>query len=169
MGIKFLFIFFFLMSSNKVVEIGLIRKLYAESVMKKEKAEQLIGILTPMQGTPLMTGYLGAANMVMAKHVLNPIKKISYFRTGREYLENSIKKSPDDTELRFLRHAIQVSAPSFLGYDADKVADRRLLMNRLRSGSIKDKQLQRSVVQFLLLQDNTAEEKLMLNRIYKNH
>ena len=169
MGIKFLFILFFLISSNREIELGLIRKLYAESVGRKEKAEQLIGILTRMPGTPLTTGYLGAVNMVMAKHALNPVKKLSYFRAGREYLETSIKKSPDDTELRFLRLAIQISAPSFLGYDNAKVADRRLLMNRLRSGSIKDKQLQRSVVQFLLLQDGTAEEKLMLNRIYKNH
>ena len=169
MGFKILLVFVLLMTSNTGAEISVIRKLYTESVDKKEKAEELIELLTAMPKTPLVNGYLGAANMVMAKHALNPVKKLNYFRTGREYLDNSIRNSPDDTELRFLRHAIQVSAPSFLGYNAQKGADRRLLINRLRSGNVKDKQLRLSVVQFLLLQENTTEEKEMLNRIYKNH
>lgn len=149
-------------------DISLIRKLYTESVGEKEKAEQLIGLLSAMQQTPLTRGYLGAANMVMAKHVLNPVKKLSYFRTGREYLDGSIKKSPEDAELRFLRHAIQVSAPSFLGYNQEKAADRRLLISRLRAGSMQDKQLRLSVVKFLLVQQNTTEEQQLLDRIYKN-
>jgi hypothetical protein len=169
MGMKVLLLVVLLMAGNTTTDISAIRRLYTESVGRKEKAEELLGLLTAMPKTPLKMGYLGAANMVMAKHALNPVKKLSYFRTGREYLDNSIKKSPEDTELRFLRHAIQVSAPSFLGYNAEKGADRRLLMSRLQAGSVKDKQLRLSVVQFLLLQENTAEERQMLNRIYKNH
>ena len=142
--------------------------MYTQSVEHRESAEQLIRLLSAKPKTPLMTGYLGAVNMVMAKHVFNPVSKLKYFRAGKGYLENGIRKSPADAELRFLRHAIQVSAPSFLGYNADKQADRSFLMSSLRSGKIKDKQLQTSIVKFLMMQESTPGEKKFLNAIYKN-
>jgi len=158
----------FLLVNTNGEDIRLIRRMYTQSVENRENAEQLIRILSATSKTPLITGYLGAVNMVMAKHVFNPVSKLNYFRSGKVYLDNSIRQSPADPELRFLRHAIQVSAPSFLGYNADKKADRSFLMNILRSGKIKDKQLQNSIVKFLIMQEPTVEERKFLNDIYKN-
>ena len=104
----------------------------------------------------------------MAKHVFNPISKLSYFKSGKGDLDKSIRQSPADPELRFLRHAIQVSAPSCLGYNAERKADRSFLMSSLRSGKIKDKQLQNSIVKFLMMQQSTEEENKFLNDILKN-
>lgn len=142
--------------------------MYSQSVENRESAEQLIRLLSAKPKTPLMTGYLGAVNMVMAKHVFNPVSKLKYFRSGKVYLDKSIRQSPADPELRFLRHAIQISAPSFLGYSAEKKADRSFLMSSLRSGKIKDKQLQNSIVKFLMMQESTREEREFLNDIHKN-
>lgn len=163
-----LFLILILLFSTNGEDIRVIRRMYTESVENRESAEQLIRLLSAKPKTPLTTGYLGAVNMVMAKHVFNPVSKLNYFRSGKGYLDKSIRQSPADPELRFLRHAIQVTAPSFLGYNAEKQVDRSFLMSRLQSGKIKDKQLQMSIVKFLMIQKATEAEKKLLNNIHKN-
>lgn len=156
----------FLVNSN-IVDVALIRSRFSQAVENRAKAEELLAMLKASPKTPFNTGYLGAVYMVMAKHAFNPVMKISYFRTGKNYLDNSIRQSPGDEELRFLRYAIQVSAPSFLGYQAHKTADRALLMRSLRAGEIRDKPLKATIVKFLMTGNCTAEEKKFLNRIYE--
>jgi hypothetical protein len=151
---------------NNQDDFVLIRSRFSQAVEKKAKAEELLEILKAKPKTPFNTGYLGAVYMVMAKHAFNPVMKFSYFSTGKDYLDSSIRQSPGNEELRFLRYSIQVSAPSFLGYNAHKEADRALLMRNLKSGKITDKQLQATIVKFLMRGKCTAEEKMMLSKIH---
>lgn len=86
--------------NGKENDIQAIQKMFIEAVEKSEKAEQLTSLLSAKPKTPLVNGYLGAVNMVMAKHAINPFRKLSFFRTGKAYLDNSIRQSNSDPELR---------------------------------------------------------------------
>ena len=164
MGPKILFIFILFFVNDKENDIQTIRKMFTEAVEKKEKAEHLISVLSSKPKTPLINGYLGAVNMVMAKHAINPFSKLSFFNTGKGYLDSSIKQNNSDPELRLLRYTIQVSAPSFLSYNSEISADRAFLMNSLNSEKIEDKQLQLAIANFLKLQKCTPTEKKMISK-----
>lgn len=76
--------------------------------------------------------------MMMAKHVVNPFAKLSYFKKGKNMLEKAIEADSENVELRFLRYAAQTNAPSFLGYDDHIAGDKKFL---LQTGDSIDKTL----------------------------
>ncbi len=96
---------------------------------------------------PLYTGYRGGANMVMAKHVLNPFNKLSYFKRGRDLLERAIRSDRNNVELRFLRYTIQTNVPGILGYKSNLEADRQYIERSL--GTLKDAELKKIIIAYL--------------------
>jgi hypothetical protein len=50
-------------------------------------------------------------------------------------LEKAIKQSPSDPELRYIRYAIQVSIPKFLGYNMHILEDKMILQESITSGN----------------------------------
>jgi hypothetical protein len=142
-----------------------IRQLYPQAVEQKETADRLKALLLKKRRTPLVSGYLGAVKIVMAKHAFNPIRKLSYFNNGKNELENSIKQLPAEPELRFLRYAIQVSAPAILNYRSKKAHDRSFLIKWLRSKGIKDEHLKSSIAWFLLEHECPPGEKAFLKQL----
>ncbi len=68
---------------------------------------------------PLFLGYHGASQMMMAKHVGNPFKKLSYFNKGKDMYTAAINADPRNVELRFLRFSVQAEAPGFLKLQAE--------------------------------------------------
>lgn len=86
---------------------------------------------TDVSSNPLLLGYKGAVELGMARHATNPFKKMSYFSSGKEHLEEAIAKDTSDVELRFLRLTIQVNLPSFLGYSDDIESDHKFVLANL--------------------------------------
>jgi len=76
---------------------------------------------------PTEIGYLGAYQAIQAKHVVNPIKKLSTFKTGKKNLEKAISIDPDNLELRLLRLSIQKNTPSILNYKTSIKLDEEML------------------------------------------
>ena len=92
-------------------------------------------------------GYKGGATIIMAKYVSNPFSKISNFRKGRNMLEKAIAMDRTNSELIFLRFAIQTNIPSFLGYSNDIQEDKKHLQNSLPH--LKDKALKEHISGYL--------------------
>ena len=113
-----------------------IRNLYEESSTSKDACIKLIGILEAHKNDPLYLGYDGCATMLMAKHVFNPFLKLSYFKKGKEMLENAIKADEKNFELRYLRFTAQTNMPSFLGYHDNIDMDKKFILNSF--SQIKD-------------------------------
>jgi hypothetical protein len=84
----------------------------------------------------------------MAKHVMSPYKKINYFKTGKDVLEQAIQKEPLNVELRFIRFSIQCNAPKFLDYHSNINGDKVLLLKAVKT--IKDVDLKKRITKFLL-------------------
>lgn len=93
-------------------------------------------------------GYLGAYTMISANHVFSPIQKLKSFNKGKDALEKSIVQLPKDVELRYVRYAIQISIPKFLGYKNNIQTDKKWMMEQLQHS---DKKLQTDIRTLLKL------------------
>lgn len=126
----------FLMTVTKAglgqqVNIDKIRKDYAEAVKDEELCEHNFDILTEEAKSTTEKVYLAAYEILMAKHMGNPFKKISQFKEGKKHLEELIKNNPNHIEARFIRWSVQVHAPSFLGYKNNIIDDKNFLVKNL--------------------------------------
>ncbi|MFD1770028.1 hypothetical protein [Sphingobacterium suaedae] len=81
--------------------------------------------------SPVERGYEAAYHMFMAKHISNPFKKMSYFKSGKQMLEKEIAANPSNVELRYIRLCIQYYIPSYLGYKDNIEEDKDFLVNNL--------------------------------------
>jgi len=84
--------------------------------------------LRPYMGTE-KDAFYGAILMKKSKSLPTIKRKLDTFREGRELLETSIKKDPDNIEFRFLRLATQENAPGFLSYNDNKKEDAARIVN----------------------------------------
>ncbi|HQS05312.1 MAG: hypothetical protein B7X86_00670 [Sphingobacteriales bacterium 17-39-43] len=130
------------MSSAKTPEIEDVRVLFHKAESSQKVCVELIELLEPYndKNNALFLGYRGSANMMMAKHLINPFSKLSYFKKGKLMLEKAIQFDQKNVELRFLRYTIQTNVPSFLNYSDNKENDRVFLLqslNRMNDQKLK--------------------------------
>ena len=112
------------------------RKMMDAAVESSVVAEKIYGEFKAFDetGQSVLVGYRGISEMLMCKHVFNPVKKIAYFRRGKAFLENAIKSSPGEPELIFLRYTTQVNLPSIMNYSANLDDDKGILIAYLQKG-----------------------------------
>lgn len=105
-------------------DLGLRTKYYA-SAEDSDSADEFYEMMKPVSdgAPPVSKAYKAMSAMLLAKHAINPVNKISYFREGRSLLEKVIKEQPANPELRFLRFTVQENAPFFLDYSGDREDD----------------------------------------------
>ncbi|MEJ5995981.1 hypothetical protein WG904_16255 [Pedobacter sp. Du54] len=140
-----LLLLLFKIDSINVIEI---RNLYEIAADDKQANKKLIALLMPVKNDDaLLTGYKGAAIMMEANHVFNPITKLSRFNKGKQLIENAIRKDGSNVELRYIRLTIQTNIPGFLGYSNAIEADKKLLINKLEG--IKDRDLKNRIENYL--------------------
>lgn len=84
---------------------------------------------------PIYKGFLAVGNFLMAKHVFNPFKKMSYFNEGKIHLEKAIKDDPKDLELRLMRLITQEKIPKVLNYNQQITEDRNFLTKEYHNTS----------------------------------
>ena len=124
-----------LLSSAKTPEIEDVRVLFHKVESSQKICVELIELLEPYndKNNALFLGYRGSTNMLMAKYLINPFTKLSYFKKGKLMLEKAIQFDQKNIELRFLRYTIQTNVPSFLNYSDNKENDRVFLLQSLNS------------------------------------
>ena len=152
-----------LLTQQDKTDLFHIRKEYAIAANDKNTAQQLLKKLEKKSDTnPILIGYHGAVMMVMAQYHLNPLSKLSSFKSGKLKLEDALKQSPNDVELRYLRFTIQYHSPVFLDYQKHLQQDKSFLINSL--SDIKDADLRGRVAGFLSSTNLlTTQEKAKVN------
>jgi hypothetical protein len=132
-----------------VPEINEVRLKFHNATSSEKACKDLISQLEPYNETnnPLLMGYKAGATMIMAKHVVNPFTKLSYFKKGKSMLEKAISVDAKNIELRFLRYTIQTNVPSFLGYKTNVSSDHLFLTRSVNS--LKDSQLKKIINAYL--------------------
>lgn len=111
-----------------------VRAAYEDCDTNKDEAKKFYQITEASDlSSTTNQAYLAAAKMVKAKFGLNPISKMKLFLSGRKDLEELVTKEPDNIEIRYVRIAVQATAPIFLSYRDNIQEDKNLLVNHLRS------------------------------------
>jgi hypothetical protein len=151
--VKYSLLCFFLihgiLSSAKTPEIEDVRILFHKAESSQKMCIELIELLEPYndKSNALYLGYRASATMLMAKHLINPFSKLSYFKKGKLMLEKAIEFDRKNVELRFLRYTIQTNVPSFLNYSGDKENDRMFLLQSLQR--LNDQKLKNIISTYL--------------------
>ncbi|MGZ3862713.1 MAG: hypothetical protein ACXVPN_15145 [Bacteroidia bacterium] len=165
----FLFIVLFTVISLKAGnEVPLYRKLFVASVENAELARIFDEKTSTIneQSPPLLMGFRAMCYMVLCKHTLNFFNRLSYFNKGKNLLETSLQKEPNNPELIFFRFSVQTHVPALLGYSGSIKSDKDFLINYLRETSAtknKDVDLYNNIKQYLLQCDRcTSKEKELI-------
>ncbi len=72
--------------------------------------------------------YTGGLKMKKSGYLQGATKKINVFKEGRQLLEQSIVRYPNNVEFRFIRLTIQENAPKILKYNKDIVEDKKAII-----------------------------------------
>ncbi|MGY0034764.1 hypothetical protein [Pedobacter sp. NJ-S-72] len=130
-------------------EIQKVKTLFETSAHNKVDANRLLKLLSVVSYTspPLLICYKGAAEMMQAKHGINPIHKFARFKKGKKFIEEAVKKEPHNLEIRFLRFMIQTNLPAFLKYNDNINEDKKYLLANLET--TKDQKLKQDILTYL--------------------
>lgn len=122
--------------SSELKMIHEVRAAFFQSTVNRSLTEQLHQQLSVSKfSSPVLLGYQGVAEAMMADRVLNPWKKYQHFVAGTETLERALKIEPNNLELRFLRFLVQSKSPRFLGYYSKLEKDKEFLLAGLTKES----------------------------------
>ncbi|WP_159021721.1 hypothetical protein [Formosa sp. L2A11] len=83
----------------------------------------------------LKTPYWASAVMRQAEFTSWPLRKLNYFKEGKEILDDFILQNPTNVEARYIRLLCQLNAPSFLNYDT-KDEDRIYINSHLQAADL---------------------------------
>ena len=120
----------FLLQANDLPQV---RKEYYSAVNNEKSAEKFYESLKKRNPTdPVIMAYFGSAEAIMARHAINPYKKLSYLKSGTKRLNSAVSKAPDNLEIRFLRFSLEHYVPSFLGYSKHLQADKNKIVELVR-------------------------------------
>lgn len=108
--------------------------------------------------TPLVLAYYGGVQALKAKHAFNPVSKLSYLISGLNRLEESIIKSPDNLEIRFMRFSILDHVPGILGYSEERQADQDKIYSLLlqKQYSALNSQIQKGIAEYMIASDRLS-------------
>lgn len=150
--------FYCMVSPAQQLPMEDIRNRYLKAATEKNTCEELINQLSTVEveTNPLLFGYRGSATMMMAQHVSNPFSKLSYFRKGKNMLDEAISADQKNMELRFLRFAAQTEAPAMLGYRGEIEEDKKLILHALPASD--DRSLKQLIIGFLVKSDFLEKE-----------
>lgn len=95
--------------------------------------------------------YHGTVTVTMAKFTPNPFRKYQYFTEGKQLIEKSIKKDPENIELRFLRFTVQDQSPSFLGYNTDLSNNKKYILDNLEK--LPPQRLKKAIINYISISD----------------
>jgi|SRR5579875_1917555 len=139
MSLLFAITFLFL-SKNRCFAIDLeyIRSHYQKAVSDKKLCETMIAELEKNKNDNIELAYLGAFQAIWAKHISNPISKITSFYRAKANIEKAVRNEKNNIEIRFVRLSVQKNCPAFLGYNTNLQEDERFLRENMKNISSKE-------------------------------
>lgn len=148
----------FMFGNPPYPELTELRALYYQSATDKAAASKLQEMLSKVddKSSELLICYKGVAEMMQAKYTLSPISKYRRFIKGKEFIESAVALDPENMEIRFLRFTIQTNLPSFLGYNDQITADKKILIKNL--DQIDDQPLKQLVTNYLFTSKHMTEK-----------
>lgn len=126
--LSFLLLFFF-MNTNS--ELSAIRQNYISAATSETGADTFhksFENVSENHTDGTLVAYKAASIVLLAKYESGVFAKMRYFNRGKDLLEATIKKYPDNYEARLIRLNIQDNVPWITGYTGDIKADKTFLI-----------------------------------------
>lgn len=159
-----LHIVFFLVSTFcfATEDLSTIRKTLEAAVKDSKTADEFHNTVKRIESEkPIVIGYRAMSELVLCKHVYNPLSKLSHFNVGKKMLEQAISMEPENAELRFYRYCTQLNVPGILNYSSNLKDDKQFLFDFIESQAKnpkKDLDLYNRIKKFLLTNKHATEE-----------
>ncbi len=166
---KYILVVFFLLSveiirANEPV-LADIRLAFEFACYNETKASELLSLLEKNVSTDaILLGYKGAAQSLIAKHSGNPFTKLKYTKLAMNTLQQAVRVSPVNVEIRYLRFVIQSQLPAFLRMSGNIEEDKRIILENI--DSIKDNAVMKKKIAGFMInsQKCSAQEVVLLNK-----
>ena len=132
--------FLFLFGIQVFAQSTEIRNAYREATKSEENAKTFYQHVKDVSESDaaVMMAYKGAGKTLLARYapLLDRKEKI---KDGIGWIENAVKKSPNDVEIRLIRLSIQENLPKLFKYNDDIESDKKFIKEAMLH--IKDKGL----------------------------
>jgi ribosomal protein S8 len=140
---KYLLIFILGFMPVQDLDINAIRTAYKTASEDKEKAEDFYNKLEKVSNTDKveLVAYKASAITLKAKFAKGLKNKKDGFIEGVTLLEETIKRDPNNIELRLIRLSIQENTPGILRYKSEIETDKDFILkqyNSIKSTTLKD-------------------------------
>lgn len=142
-----------LLAFSSVHSIDDIRKKYQLAVYDSKVANALSDKLNKIEKPDALTlAYKGSTEALKAKHAWNPYTKLEYMNSFDKIINEAVRMSSDDIEIRFLRYSVQLNTPKYLGLSKNMAEDKSMIVNLFLQKKFKnkDKVMLTEIYQFML-------------------
>ncbi len=116
-----------------------VKTMFNKAVNDEGKTIELLTFLNKQNPGPtdVNYAYLGAAETLMGKHAMNPIKKLSWLEKGLTKLNQSVSYQSNNPIPRYLRISVESQIPSFLNKSIHLNEDKKVLLEQLKLLAVK--------------------------------
>lgn len=115
-----------------------LRKYYLKALEDKTYCDSLYIKSRASGAGALAIAYESVSIALRGKYTWSPAAKLSYLGKYEERMKQAIKKSPEHTEVRFLRYSVEKNIPAFLSRSKHLDIDKKFLMKKLQVLSEKE-------------------------------
>ena len=152
-GILFALIMSSIFSFSSTHSIDDIRRKYQLAVYDSKVANALSDKLNKIENPDaLLLAYRASTLALKAKHAWNPYNKLDYMNSFDNIINDAVRMSSDDVEIRFLRYSVQLNTPKYLGLSKNLAEDKTKIVNLFiqKKFKNKDKVMLTEIYQFML-------------------
>lgn len=153
-----LFLTLLLPSLAEALQPEEVRIRFRQAGQDEAEAQRLHAELLAQHPTPLLRAYLAATTALQAKYAFNPYNKVSYCKTSSELFQQAIAEDPRNVEMRYLRLAVQLNLPKFLGMSNEVAEDRRVILEGL--SFLSDTGFRSEIAHYLLQEKQCSRDEL---------
>ena len=136
------------------------------NIVSKGQADAFIMELKN-DNSPESKAYIAAMIFMKSRFVKFPFTKMKYFKEGKNLLDETILKNPENIEIRYIRFLMQKEIPSFLGYDKNINEDFEVILNGVTISRLNLDLKLKILHNMLQVKDITVMEKNRLNQLIK--
>lgn len=125
----FVFTFSTIASGQTILEV---RSSFHQAVMEPETSRDFHELMeSPQENSATIVAYQAVSEALLAQVVWNPFSKLSQVMKYDKLMEKAVLEDEENIEIRFLRLAIEVNLPSFLGMSEHIKEDRDMIVNNM--------------------------------------
>lgn len=135
----FLFVLFILTGTFTFAQTSEIRTAYRAATETEAKAKSFYQLVEKTTATDKaeMLAYKGAGITLLARY--EPLtKRSAKVKSGIKWIDDAIKKAPNNVEVRLIRLSVQENLPKMFKYNTHIEADRKFIKDALPKLEDKD-------------------------------